>query len=108
MTGGHDSRHAIVVGASSGIGLELVRQLAANGCKVAALARRSERLAGLAAGTAGATGAAGLGASVGLGAAVGEGGVVAQALTTSASPISTLWAIRQQGLGLLNVHLLAV
>lgn len=38
---------AIVVGASSGIGRELVRQLAASGTKVAAIARREERLAAL-------------------------------------------------------------
>jgi decaprenylphospho-beta-D-erythro-pentofuranosid-2-ulose 2-reductase len=35
---------AIVVGASSGMGRELVRQLAASGTKVAAIARREERL----------------------------------------------------------------
>lgn len=39
-----DYKTAIVVGASSGIGEELVRQLAAQGCKVAALARRRDRL----------------------------------------------------------------
>jgi short-subunit dehydrogenase len=37
-------RYAIVVGASSGIGAELVRQLARSGAKVAAVARRKERL----------------------------------------------------------------
>ena len=42
-------RHAIVVGASSGIGAELVRQLAQQGCRVAAIARRGDRLKGLAA-----------------------------------------------------------
>lgn len=41
-------KHAIVVGASSGIGLELVKQLAASGCKVAGVARHAERLAGMA------------------------------------------------------------
>jgi decaprenylphospho-beta-D-erythro-pentofuranosid-2-ulose 2-reductase len=41
-------RHAIVIGASSGIGAELVRQLAASGCKVAAVARRQDRLEALA------------------------------------------------------------
>ncbi len=39
---------AIVVGASSGIGRELVRQLAASGTKVAAIARRADRLEELA------------------------------------------------------------
>lgn len=42
-------RYAIVVGASSGIGLELVRQLAADGTRVAAVARRGDRLTSLAA-----------------------------------------------------------
>jgi decaprenylphospho-beta-D-erythro-pentofuranosid-2-ulose 2-reductase len=37
-------QHAIVIGASSGIGRQLVRQLAESGCKVAALARRREKL----------------------------------------------------------------
>lgn len=42
-------RYAIVIGASSGIGAELTRQLARNGCKVAAVARREDRLKELAA-----------------------------------------------------------
>jgi decaprenylphospho-beta-D-erythro-pentofuranosid-2-ulose 2-reductase len=37
-------KHAIVVGASSGIGAELVRQLAKSGCHVAAVARRPDKL----------------------------------------------------------------
>jgi NADP-dependent 3-hydroxy acid dehydrogenase YdfG len=41
--------YAIVVGASSGIGAEVAELLAAQGCKVAAIARRSERLAEMAA-----------------------------------------------------------
>ena len=41
-------RYAIVVGASSGIGAELVRQLARTGCRVAAVARRADRLSALA------------------------------------------------------------
>jgi len=41
-------RHAIVVGASSGIGQELVRLLAADGTRVAAVARRADRLHALA------------------------------------------------------------
>ncbi|HEY0866678.1 MAG TPA: SDR family NAD(P)-dependent oxidoreductase [Fimbriimonas sp.] len=40
--------HAIVVGASSGLGAEIARQLAATGCRVAAVARRAERLESLA------------------------------------------------------------
>ena len=40
---------AIVVGASSGIGEQLVRQLVAGGCTVAAIARRGEELARIAA-----------------------------------------------------------
>jgi NAD(P)-dependent dehydrogenase (short-subunit alcohol dehydrogenase family) len=40
--------HAIVVGASSGIGREIVRQLAEEGTRVAAVARRTDRLAELA------------------------------------------------------------
>jgi short-subunit dehydrogenase len=42
-------RTAIVVGASSGIGLALAEQLAASGCRVAAIARRKDRLDELAA-----------------------------------------------------------
>ncbi|MGV3615900.1 MAG: SDR family NAD(P)-dependent oxidoreductase [Fimbriimonas sp.] len=41
-------QRAIVVGASSGIGLEIARQLAQNGTRVAVVARRAERLADLA------------------------------------------------------------
>jgi len=41
--------HAIVVGASSGIGAEVARMLAASGCKVAILARRKDKLSALAA-----------------------------------------------------------
>jgi short-subunit dehydrogenase len=41
-------KHAIIVGASSGIGFELVKQLSASGCMVAGIARRAERLEGLA------------------------------------------------------------
>lgn len=37
-------RHAIVVGASSGVGAEIARQLAADGCAVALLARREAEL----------------------------------------------------------------
>lgn len=47
-------KHAIVVGASSGIGAELVAQLAASGCRVAAVARRMDRLEKLAEGSNGA------------------------------------------------------
>lgn len=42
---------AIVVGASSGIGAALVKRLAAQGCRVAAVARRRDELEKLAAGT---------------------------------------------------------
>ncbi len=42
-------RHAIVIGASSGIGAEIARQLAATGAKVAAIARRAPLLEALAA-----------------------------------------------------------
>jgi decaprenylphospho-beta-D-erythro-pentofuranosid-2-ulose 2-reductase len=42
--------HAIVIGASSGIGAELTRQLAAGGCQTAAVARRSDLLEALAQG----------------------------------------------------------
>lgn len=41
-------KHAIVVGASSGIGREITLQLAKSGCKVAAIARRVDRLEALA------------------------------------------------------------
>lgn len=37
-------RYAIVIGASSGIGREIARQLAQSGCRVAAVARRRDRL----------------------------------------------------------------
>jgi len=47
-------RHAIVVGASSGIGEALVRQLAAGGCRTAAVARRAVELERLAQETGGA------------------------------------------------------
>jgi len=46
-------RHAIVVGASSGIGAEIARQLAAGGCNVALLGRRADELQKVAAGIAG-------------------------------------------------------
>src|SRR5512141_2887969 len=42
-------KHAIVVGASSGIGAELVMQLADQGCRGAAVARRGDRLDAIAA-----------------------------------------------------------
>lgn len=42
-------RHAIVVGASSGVGAEIARQLAGNGCAVALVARRAPELATVAA-----------------------------------------------------------
>ncbi|AIE87409.1 SDR family NAD(P)-dependent oxidoreductase [Fimbriimonas ginsengisoli] len=44
----HDYKFAIVIGASSGIGAELVRQLAQEGARVAAVARRGDRLEALA------------------------------------------------------------
>jgi len=44
---------ALVVGASSGMGAALVKQLAAEGCRVAAVARRGEELAALAQACAG-------------------------------------------------------
>ncbi|MFM8560277.1 MAG: SDR family NAD(P)-dependent oxidoreductase, partial [bacterium] len=37
-------RRAIVVGASSGLGAEIARQLAADGCHVALLGRREDAL----------------------------------------------------------------
>lgn len=40
----HPWKYAIVVGASSGMGYEIARQLAESGCKVAAVARRADRL----------------------------------------------------------------
>jgi len=43
-------RHAIVVGASSGIGAEIARQLASDGCAVALLGRREPELQSVAAG----------------------------------------------------------
>lgn len=42
-------KHAIIVGASSGIGAELVKLLTEDGCRVAVLARRKDRLDQLAA-----------------------------------------------------------
>jgi NAD(P)-dependent dehydrogenase (short-subunit alcohol dehydrogenase family) len=45
-------RGAIVIGASSGMGAALVKQLAGEGCRVAALARRGDALDELAAGCA--------------------------------------------------------
>ncbi len=42
-------RHAIVVGASSGVGAEIARQLAAGGCAVALLGRREAELQAVAA-----------------------------------------------------------
>jgi decaprenylphospho-beta-D-erythro-pentofuranosid-2-ulose 2-reductase len=40
-------KHAIVVGASSGIGAEVVKKLVASGCKVAGVARRTEPIEAL-------------------------------------------------------------
>lgn len=42
-----EGKVTLVTGASSGIGWELAKQLAAEGCKVGAVARRAESLAGL-------------------------------------------------------------
>src|SRR3954462_10735853 len=42
-------KHAIIVGASSGIGAEVARQLAARGCRVALVARRGGELERIAA-----------------------------------------------------------
>ena len=50
-----DQRRAIVLGASSGMGAALVRQLASEGYQVAALARRADKLDELAASCAAAT-----------------------------------------------------
>lgn len=44
-----DFQHAIVVGASSGIGAELAKQLLESGCRVALVARRRDRLEAVAA-----------------------------------------------------------
>lgn len=48
-------KRAIVVGASSGIGEQVARKLTANGCKVALVGRREERLLAIAADINGAT-----------------------------------------------------
>ncbi|MEZ5978397.1 MAG: SDR family NAD(P)-dependent oxidoreductase [Planctomycetota bacterium] len=54
-----EHRRAVVVGASSGIGAALVRRLAAEGYRVAAIARREDRLAELVASCADACAASG-------------------------------------------------
>ena len=54
------AKRAIVVGASSGMGAALVRQLAAEGYRVAALARRGDKLAQLADDCAAAAAASGM------------------------------------------------
>ncbi len=51
MTYGY--KHAIIIGGSSGIGAELVKLLSQDGCRVAALARRKDRLDQLVAQNAG-------------------------------------------------------
>jgi short-subunit dehydrogenase len=58
MAGSLSGRVALVTGASSGIGWELARQLAAEGCRVGLVARREEPLRELAALVAGRGGAA--------------------------------------------------